>query len=176
MKRMINVIIVMIGILSIAVISMLTLYVDREIRELKNEKQDLITEMFKIDVEKALNEPIKEPTQYETASKVYGINPKLLEAIERLETGNFTSEVFKENNNAYGGRYKGEYLKYDNHYQSTMELARLLKFSYFNIGITDLHEIGKTYCPDDSLWADKVMEIYDGLLKEEKNEQIQRRN
>ena len=41
---------------------MLTLYVD-EIRELKNEKQDLITEMFKIDVEKALNEPIKEPTQ-----------------------------------------------------------------------------------------------------------------
>ena len=54
-----------------------------------------------------------------------------------------------------------------------MELARLLKFSYFNIGITDLHEIGKTYCPDDSLWADKVMEIYDGLLKEEKNEQIQ---
>ena len=161
-------------VVSLAVLALCCEYyaVDSQNKELEKEKYKLVSilnEMDAIDLK-------TEPTRYETASKVYGIDPKLLEAIERLETGNFTSEVFKENNNAYGGRYKGEYLKYDNHYQSTMELARLLKFSYFNKGITDLYEIGKTYCPDDSLWADKVMEIYDGLLKEEKNEQIQRRN
>lgn len=160
MKRMINVILVMIGISSMAIIAIVTINADREIHKLKKEKQELMSELFKSDIEKNL----REPTQYEVAYEVYGIDPKLLEAIERLETGHFTSQIFKENNNAYGGRYNGEYLVYESHYQSTMELARLLKFKFYNNGITDLNEIGKIYCPDDEKWADKVQAIYNILI------------
>lgn len=130
-----------------------------QIVALEKEKDELVIAIE----EKSATTQQNEPTRYELASEVYNVDKYLLEAIERLETGHFTSDVFKENNNAYGGVIDGEYLSYDSHYQSTMELARLLRFDFYNKGITDLHEIGEIYCPDDELWADKVIDIYNSL-------------
>lgn len=131
----------------------------RQVLALDKRNREIVEEHEK----ESTTEEIKEPTRYEIASMVYEIDPYLLEAIERLETGHYKSPVFLNLNNSYGGRYNGEYLSYDSHLQSTMELARLLRFSYYNNGITDLNEIGKIYCPDDETWATKVKEIYNGL-------------
>ena len=52
MKRMINVILVMIGISSMAIIAIVTINADREIHKLKKEKQELMSELFKSDIKR----------------------------------------------------------------------------------------------------------------------------
>jgi hypothetical protein len=109
------------------------------------------------------NYPVKEV--YELAEEIYGIEAELLEAIERLETGHYTSDVYKAKNNTWGARYNGEYKSFDSHKQSTLELARCLRFNYLNEGLTTLTEIGARYCPNDPKWASKVNSIYLELMQ-----------
>ena len=104
------------------------------------------------------NQPTKEV--YELAEEIYGIEAELLMAIEILETGHYTSTLYKAQNNTWGARYNGEYKSFDSPKQSTMELARCLKMNYLNQGLVTLTEIGKVYCPDDPEWGAKVNKIY----------------
>jgi uncharacterized FlgJ-related protein len=47
--------------------------------------------------------------------KLIGIkHPDVVYAQAKLETGNFKSRVFRENNNLFGFIYKGKYLKFNN--------------------------------------------------------------
>lgn len=106
--------------------------------------------------------PIKDVLQI--AGDIYGIDPKLLEAIERLETGHYSSKNYKNLNNTWGARYDSNgYLSFESHEQSTMELARTLKLYYIDQGLDTVEKIASKYCPDDSSWASKVMIIYHEL-------------
>ena len=103
----------------------------------------------------------------EIASEIYSVEPQLLEAIERLETGNYTSEIYHNNNNTWGAFDGVNYLEFDSELQSTIELARTLKFNYIDMGLDTIEEIGEKYCPNDENWALKVKQIYEVLKDEE---------
>lgn len=104
------------------------------------------------------NQPVKEI--YQTAEKIYGVEAELLMAIEILESGHYTSDLYESHNNTWGAFDGNEYKYFDSHEQSTLELARCLKLYYLDEGIVTLTEIGRKYCPDDPYWASKVNEIY----------------
>lgn len=125
--------------------------------KLQVEKEKTCTEIHV--VEKELN-------RVEIAGETYNLDPLMLEAIERLETGNYTSEIYHENYNTWGAFDGTNYLKFDSEMQSTIELARTLRFNYFDKGLDTLEKIGKVYCPTDEKWAEKVKEIYDELKGE----------
>lgn len=108
--------------------------------------------------------PVKDILQI--AGDIYGIDPKLLEAIERLESGHYTSEKYKTLNNTWGAYDGVEYKSFESHEQSTMELARTLKWYYADEGLDTIELIGTKYCPDDPEWASKVRDIYNELNEE----------
>lgn len=158
MKKVLVVLVVLTGL--IAFNTKESLYkAENEVLALSKEKDELLDLIDEISVERA---EMPSPTRYELAGQIYGVDPCLLEAIEILETGHFTSNIYIFNNNTYGGKVNGEYLYYTSPLESTMELARLLKYHYFNQGLDTLEEIGAVYCPN-SEWASKVQEIYDEL-------------
>lgn len=161
MKNLIEKILIVSALIVFCISMILVSEYHNRIVALQKEKDELVVTLE----EKSATEGDTEPTRYDMASEIYNVDKYLLESIERLETGHYTSEVFKTNNNTYGGKVNDEYLSYDSAEQSTMELARLLRFSYYDKGITDLYEIGKIYCPDDEEWAYKVMSIYQELKK-----------
>lgn len=132
-----------------------------------NEANLVLLEEAEAEIEK-LEKEAAEPKEIDIlkyAGELYDIDPKLLEAIERLESGNYTSNLYLTKNNtwgAYDSRNKCFYT-FDSHEQSTIELARSLRFNYYNKGLDTLEKIGAVYCPDDSSWPAKVREIYEGL-------------
>lgn len=115
-------------------------------------------------VEELENQPEPEIDILKYAGELYDIDPKLLEAIERLESGNYTSNIYLTKNNTWGAydSLNGVYYTFDSHEQSTMELARTLRYNYFNKGLDTLEEIEPIYCPDGN-WAVQVREIYEQL-------------
>lgn len=136
-----------------------------------NDAMDRIEELQKENeqLEMALAETEVELTSFEAtildnydyAEMLYGVDADLLEAIERLETGHFTSELYLTQNNTFGANSGGEFFTYDSHGQSTMELARTLRFNYLNKGLDTLNEIAIVFCPDDwENWALNVERLY----------------
>ncbi|WP_407453517.1 hypothetical protein [Methanobrevibacter sp.] len=101
---------------------------------------------------------------YELAEEIYGIEKELIIAIEKLESAHYTSTLYKTHNNTWGAFDGKEYKYFDSHEQSTLELARCLKYYYLDEGIVTLTEIGKKYCPEDENWASKVNAIYMELM------------
>lgn len=117
-----------------------------------------------------LNESKKNDNVYYFASKTYDVEIELLEAIERVETGHYVSDLYIDKNNTWGAydEAKGEYISFDSHEQSTLELARSLRKYYFNEGLNTIEKISKKYCPNNSdHWAKQVRSIY-GSLKGER--------
>lgn len=109
-------------------------------------------------------EQSKDYDVYQVAEETYNVPAVLLKAIEKLETGNYTSELYTTQNNTYGCRTSKGWCSFDSHEQSTMELARLLAFSYGVEGDNyDLVAINKVYCPDSDTWATKVQSIINEL-------------
>ena len=97
---------------------------------------------------------------FRIAENTYGVDYSLLYAIGRLESGNFTSELYINKNNVGGMRYDGEWLSYSSKLEGIMELARLLRRNYIDQGLTTPETIGKKYCPDTADdWARKVRTI-----------------
>lgn len=116
-------------------------------------------------VEELESQPEPEIDILQLAGELYDIDPKLLEAIERLECGNYTSTLYLEKNNTWGAydSINGVYYTFDSREQSTMEFARSLRFNYFNHGLDTIEEIGAVYCPGSDTWAQKVRQIYEQL-------------
>lgn len=114
-------------------------------------------------VEELENQPEPEIDILQLAGELYDIDPKLLEAIERLECGNYTSTLYLEKNNTWGAFDGVSYKSFDSHEQSTMELARTLRLYYYDKGLDTIEEIGSVYCPGSDTWAQKVRQIYEQL-------------
>lgn len=142
MKKLLNILMLILLVLSLGAYKKASTEVIEakgEIVSLKSANANLVYEIN--------NQPVKEV--YQLAEEIYGIEAELLMAIEILETGYYTSTLYKTHNNTWGAFDGKEYKSFDSHKQSTLELARCLRFNYLNQGLVTLTEIGKVYCPDD---------------------------
>lgn len=95
----------------------------------------------------------------------------LVVSISAHETGYWTSELFKTNNNL-GGLYngnKGVFYSYDSVDSGINAMITLLKNNYFGKGLNTIEEIGAKYCPVGAkndpngvnvYWVPKVTQIY----------------
>ncbi len=68
-------------------------------------------------------------------------------AISKWETGNYTSSLFKNNNNVGGMYCNGSFIKYDSLDAGIHAFVSNLKNNYFDIGLTTIETIGSKYCP-----------------------------
>lgn len=89
-------------------------------------------------------------------AKKVGINPKLAVAISRLETGNFTSAMYKQNNNVGGMRNGNGWIHYSSMLSGVNAFILCLKENYYDEGLTTPEAMQGKYCPDSSSWASKV--------------------
>lgn len=104
---------------------------------------------------------------YEYASSLYNVSKELVVAIERHETGNYTSDLFINKNNTFGCKQlNGTWCNFDSTDQSTIELARTLAFKYKVKGeFFNLEHIVEDYCSTNcDTWVSSI----EALLKEEK--------
>lgn len=108
----------------------------------------------------------------QVAGEQYGVDPKLLEAIERLESGHYTSPLYLNNNNTWGAWGGYDWMLFNSREESTMALAKCLRENYYDQGLVELEDIGAKYCPDKVAttdrneameWACSVRAIYNEL-------------
>lgn len=102
----------------------------------------------------------------------YGVDWRLAIAISMHETGNYTSYIFKNQNNV-GGMWngaKGEFYSYDTLEDGIDAYISNLKYNYIDVGLTTIEEIGNIYCPvgindngDNKYWTPKVTKYYKEL-------------
>ena len=102
----------------------------------------------------------------------YGVDWRLAIAISIHETGNYTSYIFKNQNNV-GGMWngaKGEFYSYDTLEDGIDAYISNLKYNYIDVGLTTIEEIGNIYCPvgindngDNKYWTPKVTKYYKEL-------------
>lgn len=115
---------------------------------------------------------IRDTTEF--ISRVYRVDKYLLEAIIIHETGNYTSKLYKNNNNVCGMRYENsyEFVSYVNVEQSIISCARNLKFNYLDMGYLSIKSIGSKYAPINDTsdtkglnnhWVEAVTRIYNKL-------------
>ena len=81
-------------------------------------------------------------------AKTYHVNPLLISAIMKHETGNGTSAYCRNNNNV-GGMFgnSGRILNFETIEDSITVMARLLRTHYIDKGLGDIESIGNKYCP-----------------------------
>lgn len=101
--------------------------------------------------------------QFKIAAQVYETDWKMIYAIAIHETGNFTSRLYREQNNPGGIKSGSGWANYDNSFQGILEMTRLIKKSYIDKGLDTLQKMESKYCPDGSSWAAKVSKIMSGL-------------
>ena len=102
----------------------------------------------------------------------YGVDWRLAIAISIHESGNYTSYIFKYQNNV-GGMWngaKGEFYSYDTLEDGIDAYISNLKYNYIDVGLTTIEEIGNVYCPvgindngDNKYWIPKVTKYYKEL-------------
>lgn len=126
--------------------------------------EDLITTLEKRteELNRALEVQYSDLTieeMFRLAANTYEIDYDMLYAIAKLETGNFTSDLFINNNNP-GGLRGSDWLSFNSKQEGIMEMARLLKRNYINQGLDTIDEIATKYCPDAAAdWATKVKQL-----------------
>ena len=150
-----------------------------DIVELQKEIEQAIEKEIEIENERASAEKVKEESKkvkekskkvkeeidiLKKAGDAYNIDPKLLEAIERLESGHYTSSVYKTMNNSWGAMDGDDFMYFDSPDESTMALARCLRTYYFDEGYDTIEKISKKYCPVNAEhWAEQISAIYSEL-------------
>ena len=99
----------------------------------------------------------------------------LVVAISKHETGNWTSSLYKENNN-FGGIYNSKekkFYSYESNEKGLQAFVNLLKNNYFGKGLNTIEEIGAKYCPVGASndpkginqhWVPKVTQYYNNYL------------
>ncbi len=95
-------------------------------------------------------------------AKKEGIDPCLAVAISRLETANYTSDIFKQNHNV-GGMKKGDtWLHYDSLIEGVNAYILCLKEEYYDKGLKTPEQIQPKYCPNSGggqNWLKQVKKI-----------------
>ena len=140
------------------------LLVNNELTALKNERDILIkqNEQLTLQVAELSNQTFSREEMFEVAAEVYRVDPVLLYAIARHETGNFTSRLFVENNNPGGIKdfnSASGWASYDSEFEGIMEMARLIRRGYYDYGLDTPEEIGAKYCPDGTDWAGAIRRL-----------------
>lgn len=128
--------------------------------------------------ETKLQEKYECTLEHETACKIknkaeeYNIDWKMAVAISRWETGNFTSNLYKNQNNVGGLYYNGKFMSFNTLDEGIEKFISNLKYNYFDLGLDTLEEIQRKYCPIGALndpnclnqyWLDGVTQIYNSL-------------
>lgn len=137
-------------------------------------------EEIKVEVkEEVKQEPVC--TFGEVSCKIYnkakemGLNEehsKIVVAIAKWETGNYTSNAFKNKNNVGGMMCSGELIKYNSLDEGINAFVKNLKNNYFDIGLDTIDKIQPKYCPVgaendpyglNKYWLDGVKNLYNTL-------------
>ena len=113
-------------------------------------KENLIVRLNELTIEE----------MFKVAANVYDLDFNLVYAIARLETGNFTSGLWLNNNNPGGIKSGSGWAGYHSQFVGIMEMCRILRYGYIDQGLTTPEAISKKYCPNPSEgWADKVNQL-----------------
>lgn len=133
----------------------------------------------KVEVKEVKQEPVC--TFGEVSCKIYdkakemGLNEehsKIVVAIAKWETGNYTSNAFKNKNNVGGMMCSGELIKYNSLDEGINAFVKNLKNNYFDIGLDTIDKIQPKYCPVgaendpyglNKYWLDGVKNLYNTL-------------
>lgn len=94
-----------------------------------------------------------------SAATVYDVDPIMCIAIARLESGNFTSELFLSNYNLGGiKKANGDYVKYKNIYDGINSFVHLIA-TYKARGMDTPEKMQSTYCPPNKKWDEQIRAI-----------------
>lgn len=108
-------------------------------------------------------------------AKEMGLNEehsRIVVAIAKWETGNYTSNAFKNKNNVGGMMCSGELIKYNSLDEGINAFVKNLKNNYFDIGLDTIDKIQPKYCPVgaendpyglNKYWLDGVKNLYNTL-------------
>jgi len=110
---------------------------------------------------KKIEEAEKEPRELLTElSNMYAIDPRLVIAISRLETGNWTSEIYERCNNFGGMEIDGKPIAYGSKKEGAKAFVQNLYENYILEGKMSPKQMSHKYCPPNAeLWARQVAEI-----------------
>ena len=141
---------------------------DNQITQQKQEIERLNVVVKLNDIEKKIyNTAINSELTHEQAI--------LVVAISKHETGNWTSSLYKNNNN-FGGIYNSKekkFYSYESNEKGLQAFVNLLKNNYFGKGLDTIEEIGSKYCPVgaendptgvNQHWVPKVTQYYNNYL------------
>lgn len=153
---------ILFGLICVMLLSFLL--VNNELTALKNERDVLIqqNEQLTLQVAELSNQTFSREEMFDVAAEVYRVDPVMLYAIARHETGNFTSKLFVENNNPGGIKdfdSTSGWASYGSEFEGIMEMARLIRRGYYNYGLDTPEEIGAKYCPDGTDWAGAIRRL-----------------
>ena len=153
-----------------------------QVETLQNEIDNLLTQIKAKDNEIArlkvianFNDIEKKIYNKSIESELTHEQAVLVVAISKHETGNWTSDLYKNNNN-FGGIYNGreeKFYSYESNEKGLQAFVNLLKNNYFGKGLNTIEEIGAKYCPVGASndpkgvnvhWVPKVTQYYNNYL------------
>lgn len=98
--------------------------------------------------------------KFKMASQIYDVDYKLIYAIARLESGNFTSELWYSKHNPGGITSGSGWASFSNDFEGILEMTRMIKYHYINKGLDTVDKISRVYCPSTAEdWSYKVTTI-----------------
>ena len=139
---------------------------EQEVELLYKELDDLVKVNNKLQKELKLNNGTPKEI-LKIACEEYKVDYTLAVSIARVETGNFTSELFIKHNNLGGLRNDYEWYKYNTLIEGINAYVSMLKLEYINKGLDTPEEMQPKYCPgkDGKHWVSLVRKI----MEEEEN-------
>lgn len=148
---------------------------ENEINIQNNQLTQKDNEIARLNVIAKLNDIEKKIYNVAINSELTHEQAILVVAISKHETGNWTSNLYKNNNN-FGGIYNSKeqkFYSYESNDKGLQAFVNLLKNNYFAKGLDTIEEIGAKYCPIGASndptgvnqhWVPKVTQYYNNYL------------
>ena len=146
-----------------------------EVNDLSNQIKSKDNEIIKLKIIASLNDIEKNIYNKSIENELTHEQAILIIAISRHETGNWTSNLYKNNNN-FGGLYngnEGKFYSYNSKEEGLQAFVNLLKYNYFGKGLDTIEKIGAKYCPIGASndanginvnWVPRVNQYYNEYL------------
>lgn len=148
---------------------------ENEINIQNNQLTQKDNEIARLNVIAKLNDIEKKIYNASINSELTHEQAILVVSISKHETGNWTSNLYKNNNN-FGGIYNSKeqkFYSYESNDKGLQAFVNLLKNNYFGKGLDTIEEIGAKYCPIGASndptgvnqhWVPKVTQYYNNYL------------
>ena len=139
---------------------------EQEVELLYKELNDLVMVNNKLQKELKLNNGTPREI-LKIACEEYEVDYILAVSIARVETGNFTSELFLKYNNLGGLSNDNKWYKYNTLIEGINAYVSMLKLEYIDKGLDTPEKMQPKYCPgkDGEHWISLVRKI----MEEERN-------